>query len=110
MKSNSMGKYNENSSSDSYEDVIDIENNEKVTTKKTNLNKVYWELLEWGEKRRGFKFMNVKKQFKGFSIARENKIQPNQITERWKEFENDKFRIEKGFDFFDIVISFDKKR
>ena len=109
MKKNSFN-YSEVNSSDSYEDIIDSDTGQKIGIPKTNANKVFWELLAWAEKRRGFKFLNVKKQFKAFSIAKTANITPNELMNRWAEFEKDKFWKEKGFDFFDVVNNFSKKR
>ena len=109
MKKNSFN-YSESNSSDSYEDIIDSDTGQKIGIPKTNANKVFWELLAWAEKRRGFKFLNVKKQFKAFSIAKTSNITPNELMNRWSEFEKDKFWKEKGFDFFDVVNNFSKKR
>lgn len=109
MKKNSFN-YSEANSSDSYEDVIDSDSGEKVTTTKNNKTKIYWELHDWSVDRRGFKFMNIKKQFKAFQLARINEIKPNEMQNRWSDFEKDKFWKEKGFDWFDVVNSFNKKR
>lgn len=110
MKKNGFG-YSEKDSSDSYEDVVDSESGEIVPDViKTDKNEAYWKLLNWSKERRGSGFMNVKKQFGAFKMARLAGIQPNELQERWIEFESNKFRIENGFDWRDVVNSFDKKR
>ncbi len=110
MKKNTMGKYNESDSSDSYEEVIDSDSGEIVVDKKSNTNKIYWDLIKWAEERRGFKFLNVKKQFKAFKIAKDAGIEPKRIVDRWYEFEKDKFWSNTGFDFLDVVNNFNKRK
>ncbi len=111
MKKNKIGKYNEASSSDSYEEAIDIDSGEKISEPKSAGTDVYWELLRWGEERRGSPFFktSIKKQFKAFSLAKAEEIMPDRLQERWQKFEKDKFWIEKGFDWMDVVMSFNKK-
>lgn len=80
-----------------------------VPQKKAGVNDMYWELLRWSETKRGQKFMNPRKQFKAFGLARKMGLRPSQLTARYEEFEIDKFRIEHGFDWMDVAMSFDKR-
>ena len=111
MKTNSFGKYNENQSSDSFEDVVDLDTGEVVTEKKANLNVKYKEMIDWAEKRRGTPFLkeSTLKMFKAFKMARGNNIDPKKLKDRWIEMENDNFYKVKGFDWMDVVLSFNKK-
>ena len=112
MKRNSFGKYREDQPSDSFDDCIDLDTGEIARPKPVKgVNEAYWNLLHWSENRRkDFKFINVKKQFKAFKIARENKINPPDLQAKWIEFEKDKFCNTKGFDWMDIIMQMDKKR
>lgn len=75
-----------------------------------NKREAFLKMVTWAETRRGFKFMNYPKQFKALSEAVRHGIPPAKVYERWELFEKDKFWIEKGFDFMDVVISFNKKQ
>lgn len=111
MKKNSF-KYNENNPSDAFDDAIDIDTGEAARSKsKEKVSDAYWEILHWAEDRRKKKFMaiTVKKQFKAFKIARESGIMPHQLKARWREFEDDAFRQKIGWDWMDVVLSFNKK-
>lgn len=109
MKKNSFN-YNEGNSSDSYEDSIDLDSGEKARSiPKADKKEAYMKMIKWAEDKRGFKFMNILKQFKALSNAVQNDIQPERIYTRWEEMEKDKFWISKGFDFMDVVTSFNKR-
>lgn len=112
MKKNRMGKYNEGESSDSYEEVIDLDSGEIQVEAKKDVRAKYLEMISWAEGRRGFPFLKEKtlKQFKAFAIAKKNGIDPSKLKERWCEFEKDKFWQEKGFDWMDVINSFNKKQ
>ncbi len=109
MKKNNFN-YNESNSSDSYEEAIDIDSGEKVEAKKTNKSQVYKAMCDWAEARRGFPFLSIPKQYKALAIARNAGIVPDRIKNRWSEMEEDRFWKEKGFDFMDVVRSFEKKQ
>jgi len=110
MKKNSFN-YNESKHSDSYEETIDLETGDKVREAfKVNKNIAYKKMIEWAEKRRGFVFMNIPKQKKAFSQAVKYGIQPSSLYDRWEEYEKDKFWIGKGFDWMDVVVSFNKRK
>ena len=109
MKNNSF-RYNESNTSDFFEDVVDADSGEVVKDKRTNATKSYREMLAWGENRRGAKFINITKQFKAFSVAKGAGVGPDRLRERWCEFETDNFWSKKGFDWLDVVNSFDKRQ
>lgn len=66
-------------------------------------------MIRWAEEQRGFPFVTKTKQFKALKIAKEAKLGSVQLKERWQELEGDKFWIEKGFDWMDVVMSFNKR-
>lgn len=101
--------YREDQSSDSFEDIIDSDSNQVVVGKKSNVSDVMEGLLKWAAERRGGKFMNLGKQFKAMALLRKAEIPPAEVKNRWVEFERDSFWQKKGFDFMDIVNSFDKR-
>lgn len=110
MKKNSF-RYREDLTSDTFEDVIDLDTGEKPPApKKDNISEKYWAMIEWAKKRRGMGFVNVPKQFKAFSLARKNKISPERLKDRWIEMEKDNFWKKNGFDWTSVVSSFDKKQ
>lgn len=108
MKKNSF-KYNESNPSDFFEEVIDLDTGERARGS-TSASPAFKQLLKWAEDRRGFKFLSVPKQFKAFALARTNSIEPSRLQQRWKDMENDKFWLSRGFDWMDVVISFNKKQ
>lgn len=69
----------------------------------------YSELCDWAEARRGFKFVARVKQYTALKKARIKEINPDRMQKRWKEFEIDDFWIEKGFDWTNVINSFDKR-
>lgn len=108
MKKNSFN-YSEKNTSDSYEDVIDLDSGEKVVEKPKSSKKVI-ELVEWAENRRGAKFMSRPKQYKAINLLKSSgNITPEDIKRRWIEMENDNFWKEKGFDFMAVFSSFERK-
>lgn len=109
MKKNTLGRYNENMSSDSYEEEIDADTGQTITSIKTNASEVMKSLITWAENQRGGKFINYPKQYKAMALIRKSNINPGQVKARYKEMENDKFWKVAGFDFMDIYKSFDKK-
>ena len=79
---------------------------EKEKTSKSVLP-LYKELVSWAEDRRGFPFLRpLSKQYSAFKIARTNNLQPEQLRERWKEYEGK----EKEFDWMTVVYSFNRKK
>lgn len=64
--------------------------------------------VEWARKR-GRKFVNVPKQIKAINGAFDSGITQSELVSRWKEMENDEFWSEKGFDWMNVVNSFDRK-
>ncbi len=110
MKKNSF-RYREDLPSDTFESVVDINTGQEVHTSEPKVLPQYLDLLTWSEERRGYKFIRpATKQFKAFKIARLNGIQPSDLKQRWGELENDSFWKEKGFDWMDVVMSFNKKK
>lgn len=73
--------------------------------------KAYDELIAWSERERGFPFLKTArlKQYTAFRIAGENGIPHTALVERWEEMSGDKFWKEKGFDWMNVVTSFNTK-
>lgn len=110
MKKNRMGSYREDSASDSHEESIDLETGETSKPKeKAGVLPAYKELVEWAEKRRGFKFVSVVKQYKAFKEAKTFGLNPPDLKKRWLDLEADKFYADKGFDWTTVVYSFNRK-
>lgn len=111
MKKNRMGSYREDSSADSHEEVVDFDTGETVKAKpRAGVLPIYKDLVEWSEKRRGFKFISVVKQYKAFKEAKTFGLGPADLKNRWLDLEADKFYAEKGFDWTTVVYSFNKKQ
>jgi hypothetical protein len=83
--------------------------------KKASLSKdtrsKYDKLITWAENERGFPFLvgSRLKQYKAFTEAKANKLNVEQLTDRWQEMATDKFWSSNGFDWMDVVKSFNKK-
>ncbi len=92
------------------------ESEEGVEVKKTGYTKAaleaYKKMVAWAEAERGFPFLkgDILKQYKAFKIAKDNGLKSGQLQERWLEMAEDKFWGEKGFDWMNVVASFNKKR
>lgn len=109
MKRNSF-KYNEKNSSDFFEDEVSYDSGELIEEKKSNVSKSMKELVAWSVNERGFPFVNVIKQYTAFKKAREAGISPAKLKERWQEMERDDFWKKNGFDWTNVVSSFDRKK
>ncbi len=74
--------------------------------------KAYNELIAWSENERGFKFLktDIKKQYKAFKIANDNKITREQLIEMWEEMAATKFWQGAGFDWMNVINQFSKKK
>lgn len=68
-------------------------------------------LIGWAERERGFNFLSTEKgkQLKALSLAKENGLKAAQLKERWEEMSIDKFWAKAGFDWYNVVQSFNKK-
>lgn len=73
-----------------------------------NLSKMQ-EVLEWSVARRGTKFVNVPKQMQAFGKMKKSDISIDRAKRRWLEMERDQFWKDKGFDWGNVVTSFDRK-
>lgn len=73
--------------------------------------KIYMELVQWAENRRGSPFLKqrISKQFKAFTIAQDNGITIEGMKGRWVDMERDKFWSVRGYDWMDVVNSFNRK-
>ncbi len=111
MKKNRMGSYSEDRASDSHEEVVDLETGEVAKPKeRAGVLPAYKELVEWAEKRRGFKFISVPKQYKAFKEARTFGLDPlRDLKPRWVKMQDDPFYKDKGFDWATVVYSFNRK-
>lgn len=64
-------------------------------------------LCAWAEKRRGFPFTSNAAQLGAIGRAKRAKVSPARLKERWIELEGETWR--NGFDWVDVVKSFDKR-
>lgn len=64
-------------------------------------------LCKWAEDRRGFPFVSVPAQLGAIGRAKKAKVSPSKLKERWAELEEETWR--NGFDWLDVVKSFDKR-
>lgn len=64
-------------------------------------------LAGWAEKRRGFKFTSIPAQLGAIGRAKRAGVSPTRLKNRWEELENETWR--NGFDWVDVVKSFDKR-
>jgi hypothetical protein len=64
-------------------------------------------LCSWAEKRRGFVFTSIPAQLGAIGRAKKANISPTRLKERWIELEGETWR--NGFDWIDVVKSFDKR-
>jgi hypothetical protein len=76
-----------------------------------NKRKAYDELIAWSEKERGFPFLKTKrgKQYAAFRVANENGLTRDQLIERWEEMSTEKFWKQNGYDWMNVVDSFNTK-
>ncbi len=66
-------------------------------------------LLRWAEQERGAKFVNRFKQYKALKSARLIGLKAADLKERWEQMSNEKFWVENGFDWTNVVASFNRK-
>lgn len=73
--------------------------------------KAYDELIRWSEHERGFPFLKTHKvkQYRAFKIANDNELTREQLRERWEEMSTDEFWQKTGFDWMNVVSSFNTK-
>jgi len=64
-------------------------------------------LVSWAETRRGFKFTSTPAQLGAIGRAKRADITPGRLKRRWEELESETWR--NGFDWVDVVKSFDKR-
>lgn len=90
--------------------VLEVKDDPKPKTDRTS-KEVYFRLIKWAEGERGFPFLkgSITKQFAAFKEAKANGLKPSQMQERWGEMAGEPFWEEKGFDWMDVVKSFNKR-
>lgn len=64
-------------------------------------------LCQWAEKRRGFPFTSNPAQLGAIGRAKKAGVSPSRLKDRWVELEGETWR--NGFDWVDVVKSFDKR-
>tara|TARA_R110000868_G_scaffold157343_2_gene384539 strand:+ start:513 stop:1235 length:723 start_codon:yes stop_codon:yes gene_type:complete len=69
----------------------------------------YEMLLQWAEKESGRKFVHRPKQYAALKQAQAAGLKAQDLRDRWEEMENDKFWSEKGYDWTQVVASFNRK-
>jgi len=67
----------------------------------------YEGLCLWAEERRGFNFVNRKKQYAALKKARLGGVDIASLKSRWEKCESEEWR--DGFDWTSVVSSFDKR-
>lgn len=117
INSNQLTQTNEEGGSEDGTRAAKVyEPEEGTSTKSTRLAKGEQEklqpLVRWAERERGFPFLSTEqgKQLKALSLAKQNGIKAAELRERWEEMSSDKFWSEKGYDWMNVVKSFNTKR
>lgn len=92
-----------------FEDEDKPKRKERITGPKKD---AYLSMVRWAEAERGFPFLSgsITRQFAALKEAKDNKLQSVQLKERWQEMGEDKFWGDKGYDWMDVVKSFNKKQ
>jgi len=75
----------------------------------SNRRAAYESMLSWAEKERGSRFVNRIKQYKALARAKSVGLGSIALKERWLQLAEDKFFAERGFDWTNVVNSFDRK-
>lgn len=90
------------------EEILDKDGNPRLTKGKgSSTNEQYEELCQWAENRRGFPFLNRKKQYAALKKSRLNNISIPRVKQRWIDTEGELWL--DGFDWTTVVNSFDRK-
>lgn len=85
--------------------TIEEDGNKPKTSRKG-----YESMVSWAVERRGNPFLKGStKQYSALKLAKENGITSTRLKERWIEFESDPYWEKKGFDWMNVVTSFNKK-
>ncbi len=69
----------------------------------------YESMCKWAEAQRGSKFVHRLKQYKALKDAKLAGIKSTALKERWEEMSIDKFFSKNGFDWTNVVASFNRK-
>lgn len=82
-----------------------------IPKKAKGTTKVYDSFVRWAEEERGAPFLatHITRQYKALKIAQQNKIRSIDLKERWQEMAGDNFWASKGYDWMDVVNSFNRK-
>lgn len=72
-------------------------------------NAVYEPLLKWAEEERGTKFVHRTKQYKALGEARGVGVKSSELKERWLEMVGEEYWQKNGFDWTNVVASFNRK-
>ncbi len=90
---------------------IDPDGNSLAPKVAKGKDKLYFGLLGWAAEYRGSPFMPhlISKQFKAFSNASRFGLKVGELKDRWREMSEQKFYQENGFDWMDVVNSFNKR-
>lgn len=87
----------------------DGEAREKTERMPKATREAYEVLLRWAESERGSKFVHRTKQYKALKEARTIGLKAADLKERWEEMANDKYWADKGYDWVNVVASFNRK-
>jgi len=89
-----------------------VQENEDGTprSKGTPTPRGYEDMCKWAEKQRGFPFVVRSKQYAALKRAKLAGLKAAELKERWEEMEGMEFWQNNGFDWTNVVASFDKRR
>jgi len=82
----------------------------KDKSKDAKRRAAYEYMCKWAEDRRGFSFVERGSQYAALKRAKEAGIKAAELKERWEEMESDSYWSANGFDWANVVKSFNKKR
>jgi hypothetical protein len=88
------------------EDADAPEKTERIAGKEKD---AYESMCKWAEAQRGSRFVHRLKQYKALKDAKLAGIKSAALKERWEEMSVDKFFSKNGFDWTNVVSSFDRK-
>lgn len=93
------------------EDTDSFEVSPKQRRIEKRVKDAYDAMIKWSEVQRGFPFLTTErtKQYKAFKIAKENGLKSVQLKERFIEMLEDDFWKRNGFDWMNVVTSFNKR-
>lgn len=102
-------KKEKNTSERSSQSIEIVDDAVKAPKQVKTANAVYEPLLKWAEEERGTKFVHRTKQYKALGEARDVSIKSSELKERWLEMSREDYWQKNGFDWTNVVASFNRK-